>query len=61
MPNGTKNARNGDLGLENRDFRRLLRFLNVGEGFGVNETSPQPLFSYFRIEGSCPGELSSPR
>ena len=32
----------------------------MGEGFGVNEASPQPPFLCFRAEGACPGEPAHP-
>ena len=45
-------------GLQNHDFRKLLCLLNVGEGFGLNEALPLPLFLCFHADDARPGKLT---
>jgi len=42
--NGSKSAKNGDLGLQNRESHEHLCLLNIREDFGVNGASPLTLF-----------------
>ena len=58
MPNGTKNANNGDLGLKNRKSHECLHSWKLGGGFGVNEASPMAPFLCFHADDARPGELT---